>query len=184
MLGIRTINTHMKISEFINVPKESKDTTSCGTTYSGQKADLAQDIVPQDIASENMLALEVDSEIEEHDDHSAITEGVSQIFRRKKGGAPTKGFRCSSGPRKGRIVAKPSTCFAKTDPQKSAKIRKKRLAKAKVAGKKMAQTKRSGGGSVRLKGAQIKRAKQKGPGFKAKTKARAPIKSRIVKPKK
>ena len=92
---------------------------------------------------------------------------MSQIFRRKKGGAPTKGFRCSSGPRKGRIVAKPSTCFAKTDPQKSAKIRKKRLAKAKVAGKKMAQTKRSGGGSVRLKGAQIKRAKQKGPGFKA-----------------
>ena len=47
----------------------------------------------------------------------------------------------------------------------------------------MAQTKRSGGGSVRLKGAQIKQAKQKGPGFKAKTKARAPIKSRIVKPK-
>jgi hypothetical protein len=183
VLGIRTINTHMKISEFINVPKESKDTTSCGTTYSGQKADLAQDIVPQNIASENMLALEVDSEIEEHDDHSAITEGVSQIFRRKKGGAPTKGFRCSSGPRKGRIVAKPSTCFAKTDPKKSAKIRKKRMAKAKIAGKKMAITKRSGGGSVRNKGIQIKRAKQKGPGFKAKTKAKAPIKSRIVKPK-
>ena len=56
-------------------------------------------------------------------------------------------------------------------------------AKAKIAGKKMAQTKRSGGGSVRLKGAQIKRAKQKGPSFKAKMKAKAPIKSRIVKPK-
>ena len=178
MLGIRTINTHMKISEFINVPKESKDTTSCGTTYSGQKTNLAQDIVPHDLASEQF-----EGTIESHPDHSAIAEGVSQIFRRKKGGAPTKGFRCSSGPRKGRIVAKPSTCFAKTDPQKSAKIRKKRMAKAKVAGKKMAITKRSGGGSVRNKGIQIKQAKQKGPGFKANTKSKAPIKSRIVKPK-
>ena len=178
MLGIRTINTHMKISEFINVPKESKDTTSSATTSSAIQGDQTQDIVPHDLASEQF-----EGTIESHPDHSAIAEGVSQIFRRKKGGAPTKGFRCSSGPRKGRIVAKPSTCFAKTDPQKSAKIRKKRMAKAKVAGKKMAITKRSGGGSVRSKGIQIKQAKQKGPGFKAKTKAKAPIKSRIVKPK-
>ena len=178
MLGIRTINTHMKISEFINVPKELKDTTSSATTSSAIIGDQTQDIVPHDLVPEQF-----EGTIESHPDHSAIAEGVSQIFRRKKGGAPTKGFRCSSGPRKGRIVAKPSTCFAKTDPQKSAKIRKKRMAKAKVAGKKMAITKRSGGGSVRNKGIQIKRAKQKGPGFKAKTKARAPIKSRIVKPK-
>ena len=178
MLGIRTINTHMKISEFINVPKESKDTTSSATTSSAIQGNQTQDIVPHDTASEQF-----EGTIESHPDHSAITEGVSQIFRRKKGGAPTKGFRCSSGPRKGRIVAKPSTCFAKTDPKKSAKIRKKRLAKAKVAGKKMAITKRSGGGSVRSKGIQIKQAKQKGPGFKAKMKAKAPIKSRIVKPK-
>ena len=168
----------MKISEFINVPKESKDTTSSATISSATQGDQTQDIVPQDIASEQF-----EGTIESHPDHSAIAEGVSQIFRRKKGGAPTKGFRCSSGPRKGRIVAKPSTCFAKTDPKKSAKIRKKRMAKAKIAGKKMAITKRSGGGSVRNKGIQIKRAKQKGPGFKAKTKAKAPIKSRIVKPK-
>ena len=126
----------MKITELL-APFKTRDTTSSATTSSAILGDQTQDVVPQDIASENMLALEVDSEIEEHDDHSAITEGVSQIFRRKKGGAPTKGFRCSSGPRKGRIVAKPSTCFAKTDPQKSAKIRKKRMAKAKVAGKKV-----------------------------------------------
>ena len=178
MLGIRTINTHMKISEFINVPKESKDTTSSATTSSAIQGDQTQDIVPHDLAPEQF-----EGTIESHPDHSAITEGVSQIFRRKKGGAPTKGFRCSSGPRKGRIVAKPSTCFAKTDPKKSAKIRKKRLAKAKVAGKKMAQTKRSGAGSQRLKGAQIKQAKQKGPSFKAKAKGRSPIKSKIVRPK-
>ena len=182
-LGVRPINTRMKISELL-VPIKSEDTTSSATTSSAIQGGQAQHIVPQDIVPTQFEGTtEVDSEIEEHDDHSAIAEGVSQIFRRQKGGKPTKGFRCTSGPRKGRIVAKPSTCFAKTDPQKSAKIRKKRMAKAKVAGKKMAITKRSGGGSVRNKGIQIKRAKQKGPGFKAKMKARAPIKSRIVKPK-
>ena len=158
----------MKITELL-APFNSADTTVS---------------VIQGTVSENIQALEVDTEIESHPDHSAITEGVSQIFRRKKGGAPTKGFRCTSGPRKGRIVAKPSTCFAKTDPVKSAKIRKKRQQKARIAGKKMAMTKRSGVGSTRLKGIQIKQAKQKGPGFKAMTKARAPIKSKIAKPKK
>ena len=175
----------MKIKEFIIVPKESQDTTSCGTTYSGQKADSAQDIVSQDIVSENDLALEVDGEIEEHPDHSAITEGVSQILRRTKGKAPKQGFRCSSGPRKGRIVAKPSTCFQKTDPQRSAKIRKKRQAKAKVAGKKLAQTKRAGAGSLRLKGAQIKRTKGSQPKFGKSTRsgARPLMRSKVVKPK-
>ena len=171
----------MKISEFIKVPKELQDNTSCGTTSSGQSKDSAQDIVSQNIVPENELALEVDTPIEEHPDHSAIAEGVSQILRRTKGKAPKQGFRCASGPRKGRIVAKPSTCFQKTDPQKSAKIRKKRQIKATQAGKRLAQTKRTGAGSLRLKGAQIKKAKQKGPGFKPKMKGRSPIRSKIVK---
>ena len=170
----------MKIKEFIIVPKESKDTTSCGTTYSGQPKGSAQDIVPQ-----NNLAFEVDSSIDEHPDHSAITEGVSQIFRRKAGGAPTKGFRCTSGPRKGRIVAKPSTCFAKLDPMKGAKIRKKRRAKAKIAGVKMARTKRSGPGSRRLQNIQIKKKKGSQPKHgKARTSTARPLlKSKTVKPK-
>ena len=176
----------MKIKEFIIVPKNSKDTTSCGTTYSGQPKGSAQDIVPQNIVPNNNLALEVDSPIDEHPDHSAITEGVSQIFRRKAGGAPTKGFRCTSGPRKGRIVAKPSTCFAKTDPQRSAKIRKKRQIKAKIAGKKLGIRKRSGAGSRRLKGVQIK-TKRMGVGGKSSAsprKSSKPLKSKTIKPKK
>ena len=170
----------MKITEVIIAPKESKDTISSDTISSAIKGDQTQDAVPQDIVSENDLALEVDS-IETHPDHSAITEGVSQILRRTKGKAPKQGFRCSSGPRKGRIVAKPSTCFQKTDPQKSAKIRKKRQIKARTAGKKLAQTKRSGAGSLRLKGAQIKKAKNKGKSVAKKARGRAPIKSKIVK---
>jgi hypothetical protein len=170
----------MKITEILLASKESKDTGSSATISSIVLGDQTQNVVPQDIVPENNLALEVDS-IEEHPDHSAIAEGVSQILRRTKGKAPKQGFRCSSGPRKGRIVAKPSTCFQKTDPQKSAKIRKKRQIKAKTAGKKLAQTKRSGAGSLRLKGAQIKKAKQKGKSFRPRLKGRAPIKSRIVK---
>ena len=171
----------MKIKEFVIVPSKNQDTTSCGTTYSGQPKGSAQDIVPQ-----NNLAFEVDSPIDEHPDHSAITEGVSQIFRRKAGGAPTKGFRCTSGPRKGSIVAKPSTCFATTDPQRSAKIRKKRQIKAKIAGKKLGIRKRSGAGSRRLKGVQIK-TKRMGVGGRSGAPLRrssAPLKSRTIRPRK
>ena len=174
----------MKINELILVPSKSQDTTSCGTTYSGQKSDSAQDIVPQNIVSENNLALEVDTPIEEHPDHSAIAEGVSQILRRAKKGTVKQGFRCASGPRKGRIVAKPSTCFQKLDPVKGTKIRAKRRAKAKITGKKMAMTKRSGAGSLRLKGAQIKKRSNKGPSFKKALSGRRPVKSKIVRPKK
>lgn len=175
---VRSINTRMKITEVIQVPTKQEHTQSSATTSSAIKEDKTQDVVPQDI-----VPVMVNGEIESHPDHSAIAEGVSQILRRTKGGAPKQGFRCSSGPRKGRIVAKPSTCFMKTDPVRSAKIRKKRQQKARIAGKKLAQTKRSGAGSLRLKGAQIKKASQKGKSFSPKMKARAPIKSKIVRPK-
>ena len=168
----------MKIREFINTPKNSEDTRSSGTTSSAIKGDQAQDIVPQDIVPENF-----EGTIEEHPDHSAITEGVSQIFRRQKGKKPTQGFRCTSGPRKGRIVAKPSTCFQKTDPQRSAKIRKKRQQKARVAGKKLAQTKRSGAGSRRLKGIQIKKKSMKGTGVAPRLRGKPLQKSKIVRSK-
>ena len=141
----------MKIREFIIAPKKIQDTTSCGTTYSGQKDGVAQDLVPQNIQPEMQ-----DGHIVSHPDHSAITEGVSQILRRVKGKGIRTGFRCTSGPRKGRIVAKPSTCFMRRDPVKGAKIAKKRQLKAKQAGKKLAITKRSRPGSKRLKGIQLK----------------------------
>ena len=180
----------MKIKEIALVPTKSQDTTSCDTTSSIIKDGSAQDIVPQNIVSQKDLALEVDS-IDEHDDHSAITEGVSQILRRSAGAGLKKGFRCTSGPRKGRIVAKPSTCFAKRDPVKGAKIKKKRQQKASIAGKKMAITKRSKPGSRRLKTIQVKQKKNTSPAFGA-ISSRKPlmksggkkIKSKIVKPKK
>ena len=173
----------MKITELTLVPTKSQDTKSSATTSSATQGHQIQDVVPQDVVSENISALEVDT-IEEHPDHSAIAEGVSQILRRAKKGSVKQGFRCSSGPRKGRIVAKPSTCFAKRDPVKGAKIRAKRRVKAGIAGKKMGITKRSGSASVRLKGAQIKKAKNKGKSVAKRVGARAPVKSKIVRPKK
>ena len=178
----------MKIKEFI-APKKSPDTTSSGTIYSIESEPEAQDIVPQNDVPQRKKAQEVDiipemidGKILEQNDHSAITEGVSQIFRRKKGGTPTKGFRCTSGPRKGRIVAKPSTCFQKTDPVRSAKIRKKRQIKARIAGKKLAQTKRSGAGARRLAGVQIKKRKGSQPKLGgARTGSRPLMKSKTVK---
>ena len=182
-LVVRTINTRMKITELL-APSKLEDTTSSATTSSAIQGGQTQDVVPQDVAPEKFEDTTPVDSIESHPDHSAITEGVSQIFRRQKGGKPTKGFRCTSGPRKGRIVAKPSTCFAKTDPVKSAKIRKKRQQKAAIAGKKLAMTKRSGAASLRLKGAQIKKAKNKGPSVAKRIRAKAPVKSKIVRPKK
>ena len=107
---------------------------------------VIQDVVPQDSVSEECV--------------SAIAEGVSQILRRVKGKGLKPGFRCTSGPRKGRIVAKPSTCFMRRDSVKGAKIAKRRQLKARTAGRKMAITKRSGGASRKLKRSQIKTGTQ------------------------
>ena len=121
----------MRITEIIQSKPSSAMTES-----------VTQDVVPQDPVSEECV--------------SAIAEGVSQILRRVKGKGLKPGFRCTSGPRKGRIVAKPSTCFMRRDSVKGAKIAKKRQLKARTAGRKMAITKRSGGASRKLKRAQIK----------------------------
>ena len=134
----------------------------------------AQDVVALDIVPDN--------EDQTQDLASYIDEGVSQILRRVKGKGLKPGFRCTSGPRKGRIVSKPSTCFAQRQTAKGAKISKKRQAKARIAGKKMAVTKRSGAGSRRLKKSQIKGGtKSDRPKIRS---AGKKIKSRIIKPKK
>ena len=121
----------MRITEIVQSKPSSAMTES-----------VTQDVVPQDLVSEECV--------------SAIAEGVSQILRRVKGKGLKPGFRCTSGPRKGRIVAKPSTCFMRRDSVRGAKIAKRRQLKARTAGRKMAITKRSGGASRKLKRSQIK----------------------------
>lgn len=153
----------MKITEIIQTKSPS------AVQESKAQDRVAQDIVPYNEGQAQDLA-------------SFIDEGVSQILRRVKGKGLKPGFRCTSGPRKGRIVSKPSTCFAQRQTAKGAKIAKKRQAKARVAGKKLAVTKRSGAGSRRLKKSQIKGGtKSDRPKIRSGGKK---IKSRIIKPKK
>jgi SLT domain-containing protein len=165
----------MKIKEFIIASKKVQDTTSCGTTYSDQKDIMAQNLVPQNIQPEIQ-----DGHIVEHSDHSAITEGVSRALRRVKGKGIQQGFRCTSGPRKGRIVAKPSTCFMKRDTVKGTKIAKKRQLKARTAGIKMGVTKRARPGSARLKGVQLKTTGTQRTGAKLKRKKPRFQKSKVI----
>lgn len=123
---------------------------------------------------------------------SSIAEGVSRILRRKAGQGIKPGFRCTSGPRKGRIVANPETCFARLQPIKGAKIAQKRQMKAKQTARKRARTMKSGGASQRLKGAQLRQVKGSAPMKQAsKMKSSSGMKksgkmqkSKIVKPKK
>ena len=105
---------------------------------------------------------------------SAMAEGIGQILRRV-GNKLKSGFRCVSGPRKGRIVAKASTCNSKLNPIKGAKIRRKRQAKATQAGKKMAFTKRTNPASRRLGTAQVGGTRRQTGKMQ---------KSKIIKPKK
>jgi hypothetical protein len=143
---VTSINIHMKLSEILT-PKTPSIINPIQT----------QDLAPQHLAPDTCV--------------SAIAEGISQILR-KSGGKLKTGFRCVSGPRKGRIVAKSATCNAKLNPIKGAKIRRKRQLKATQAGKKMAFTKRTNPLSRRLGKAQVGGGRGK------------MLKSKIVKPKK
>lgn len=125
----------------------------------------AQDTVPQDVVSYN---------------RSAIMDGVSRILRRVKGKGLKQGFRCTSGARKGRIVAQSATCNARLNPGKGAKISQKRQAKARQTAIKRARTMRAGGASRRLKGIQV----GGGRGTASMQKGSRLQKSKIIKPKK
>ena len=132
-------------------------------------------IEPQDVVPQDVVVLNHNTTM-----NSAIAEGINRVLRRVAGKGLKQGFRCTSGPRKGRVVAKSSTCNARLNPGKGAKIRMKRQRVAKQTAMKRARTMRAGGASQRIKKIQI-----------GKTKGTAPMKkssrlqkSRIVKPKK
>jgi hypothetical protein len=84
--------------------------------------------------------------------------GHFQIFGRNPGkfgtqkkGSLTRKFRCPSGPRKGRIVAKPETCNAPLNVQQSNRMKGTRRAKGSIQGKKASYTKKYSPASIRTK---------------------------------
>ncbi|MDA9938765.1 hypothetical protein N9C48_01510 [bacterium] len=79
----------------------------------------------------------------------SIDEGATSIYGRK-GNQSTRKYRCSSGPRKGRIVAKMSTCTAPKNIKKATTLKKVKRAGAKRQAVKTARTKRANPASRRL----------------------------------
>jgi len=53
-----------------------------------------------------------------------IFEGFVQAWGRKPGGKMVRRYRCTSGKKKGRVVAKPSTCATAVSPKKSAVLKR------------------------------------------------------------
>jgi hypothetical protein len=53
-----------------------------------------------------------------------IVEGFMQAWGRKPGGKMVRRYRCTSGKKKGRLVAKPSTCATAINPKKSAVLKR------------------------------------------------------------
>ncbi len=60
-----------------------------------------------------------------------IIEGYKQVWGRNSKGLVRR-YRCTDGPKKGRVVAKPSTCSTATSQSKSTTLKKTRRTKGKA----------------------------------------------------
>jgi len=78
-----------------------------------------------------------------------ITEGATSIYGRK-GNKTVRKYRCNSGTRKGRIVAKPSTCTAPINVSKRVQLKKTKAKRGSSIKVKTRLTKRANPASKRL----------------------------------
>lgn len=90
----------------------------------------------------------------------SVEEGVTTIFG-KSGNKTVRKYRCTSGTRKGRIVAKPATCNAPKNVKASNTLKKTRRSKGKTISIKSTRTKRTNPASKRLKKLNIGRRRIK-----------------------
>ena len=81
----------------------------------------------------------------------SIKEGVIQIWGRNKGKLVRK-YRCTSGSRKGRIVAQPSTCNAQKRVGSAINIKRAKARRGSVMKVKSGRIKRAGGLSYSIAG--------------------------------
>lgn len=94
-----------------------------------------------------------------------LTEGVVPIAGRK-GNRTVRKYRCTSGSRKGRIVAKPSTCTAPRNVAASRTLKHTKRTRGTALKVKTSRTRRANPASKRLKnlniGLRTRRKKGKG----------------------
>lgn len=79
----------------------------------------------------------------------SLAEGITTVFG-KKGNKTVRKYRCTSGSRKGRIVAKAATCNAPKNVKASNTLKKTRRSKGKTISIKSTRTKRTNPTSKRL----------------------------------
>ena len=72
-------------------------------------------------------------------DEIVVDEGIAW---KRRGNKVVKQFRCTSGQRKGRIVASPSQCFKPIDIKRRLTLRKTKAKLGKRASRKSARTKK------------------------------------------
>lgn len=85
-----------------------------------------------------------------------ITEGVATTWGRN-GNRTVRKYRCTSGPRKGRVVSKASTCSAPKNIKRSLSTKKSRRRMGSQYSVKVARTKRTSPASMRLKKLNVRR---------------------------
>lgn len=76
---------------------------------------------------------------------------TEKIAWKRRGNVLKKQFRCSSGPRKGRVVASPAQCFKPIDIKKRLSLRKTKARLGPRAIRKAGRTKKFNPASRRLK---------------------------------
>lgn len=79
-----------------------------------------------------------------------VTESVVQIWSRTKDGKMVRKYRCTAGPRKGRVVSSPSVC---SQPKKIGSVMSIKKAKARYGSSmkiKRSRTKKTAGASIRV----------------------------------
>ena len=92
-----------------------------------------------------------------------VTESVVQVWSRTKAGKMVRKYRCTAGPRKGRIVSSPGVC---TQPKRLSSVMAIKKAKARRGSSmkvKRAFTKRTSAPSVRLGRLNKQRASRNRP---------------------
>ena len=90
----------------------------------------------------------------------SLEEGVTTVFG-KSGNKTVRKYRCTSGTRKGRIVAKPATCTSPINVKSSNTMKKTRRSKGKSISIKSTRTKRTNPASQKLQRLNVGRRRIK-----------------------
>ena len=92
---------------------------------------------------------EAEADFEEIDDEEELIEGAKMVWRRK-GNKVVKGYRCTTGRKKGRLVDTPADCSKTIDLKKRFKMKKMLQQKGTRIRRKAIRTKKRNPVSMRL----------------------------------